>query len=143
MMIGHHALIELLLLDFKDTVGKDIELAKKLFQEFRWELEKHIFVEERVIFEPCDQLKSEVCKITMHLVKEHGIMFELLNKAEDDLEAKNKADIAEFHELLTKHRDTEEKMLYPRLDQELTEKEKETIISRINDIPLKKGADAF
>ena len=111
MMVGHHALVELLLLDFKDALGKDVELVKKLFQEFRWELEKHIFVEERVIFEPCEQLKSDICKIVMHLVKEHGVMFELLNKAEDELETQNKTDIAEFQELLTRHRDTEEKTL--------------------------------
>ncbi len=141
IMIGDHALIELLLMSFRDVLDKNDESAEKLFEEFRWELEKHIFVEETVIFKPCSRLGSEICNIAITLSKEHGIMLDALNKLRDDLAVKNKIDISKFQELLTAHRNVEEKNLYPKLDEELTKLEKEMIVARINEIPIGKDTN--
>ncbi len=85
IMLGDHALIELLLINFKDNLSKDIELVKKLFYEFRWELEKHIFVEEKVIFKFCDLPASEMCKTVQDLTEEHDKMLEMLNEIRNKL----------------------------------------------------------
>lgn len=142
-MLGHHALIGLLLLAFRDTLIKDIESAEKLFDEFRWELDKHIFIEERAVFRFCEPLESEICKIARNLVKEHDIMLGMLNEVKNNLTTRNKPDISGFQELLTTHRRVEEEILYPKLDQRLDKVQKEAIIARINEIPMKEGADAI
>ena len=141
IMIGNHTLIETLLLDFKDNLEKDVKLTEESFDKFRWELEKHIFVEEKVIFKFCDLPESEICKTAQDLVKDHDTMLEMLNEVKNDLVFNNKVDISNFQELLTNHRNIEEKILYPKLDQQLGETQKEIIIARINEIPLKKGEE--
>lgn len=141
IMIGDHALIEILLSSFIDNLGKDKELAEKTFEEFRWGLEKHIFVEERVIFNPCERLESNLCEIAMALAKEHTQMMDILNKMKEDLATGKEIDVSEFQKLLTAHRDVEEKNLYPELDKQLSQAQKEVIIARINEIPMEKDID--
>ena len=141
LMVEHHALIEALLVVFKDSLGKDIKYTENSFDEFMWEFEKHIFIEEKAIFKFCASLESEICKITQNLVKEHDKMLEMLNEVKNDLVTKNQADISKFQELLVSHREIEEKDLYPDLDQMLDKAQKEMIVARINEIPFKKGAE--
>jgi hemerythrin-like domain-containing protein len=45
---------------------------------------------------------------------------------------------AGFEDLLKKHRETEEKILYPELNKALSVAQKEIVIARINDVALKK-----
>ena len=142
-MLGHHALIDLLLTTFKDALAQNLELAERLFDEFRWELDKHIFAEERVVFRFCEPLESEICRIVLGLVKEHDLMIEMLNEVKSNLATKERPDISEFQELLTAHRQVEEKTLYPELDKKLDETQKEMIIARVNEIPIKKEAGAI
>jgi len=141
IMLGDHALIETLLIAFKDSLGKSVELTEELFDKFRWELEKHIFVEEKVIFRLCNLPKPELCKVVQDLTKDHDTMLEMLNEVQNDIVTKNETNISKFQELLADHRKTEEEILYPMLDQQLSEKEKEMIILRINEVPLKKGSE--
>ena len=143
IMLRDHALIEVLLVVFKDNLGKDIKSVEESFDKFRWELEKHIFVEEKVIFKLCDSPESEMCEIVKGLTKDHNTMLEMLNEVQNDLVTKNETDISKFQELLTNHRKIEEKTLYPKLDQILDKEQKKIIIARINEIPLKKGADTI
>ena len=44
------------------------------------------------------------------------------------------SDFRGFKELLLKHKGFEEEELYPKIDQELTEKDKQRIINRIQEI---------
>jgi len=138
IMVGDHALIEVLLIYFKDSLGKSAELTERTFDKFRWELEKHIFVEEKVIFVFCKLVNSEMCQIVEKLAEQHETFFEMLNEMKNDIVIKNETDISKFQELLTNHRKTEETILYPKLDQEVNETQKEMIIAQINEIPLSK-----
>jgi hemerythrin superfamily protein len=138
MMISHHALIELLLTEFKDDLDKNRQAADKSFDEFRWELDKHIFVEERVIFKFCNVVSAESCKIVFALVKEHDEMLKMINRMKEDLTANNRVDVSNFQTLLTRHREVEERKLYPKMDQELDKAQKELIMARINEIPVKR-----
>jgi len=137
LMIGHHALIEVLLTTLRDSLSQKVEFIEKSLGEFRWEFEKHIFVEETVVFKLCDVPGSETCEIVQELVKEHDKMSEMLNDMEEDLTEGKKVDVSEFQKLLTSHREIEEKDLYPELDRELDKAQKESVIARINEIPLK------
>ncbi len=138
LMLGHHALIDVLLTAFKDTLADNPGEAEKLFNDFRWELDKHFFVEERAVFKFCEPTEeSEICHIVKRLIKEHDQMLGMLNEVKNSLESNAKVDISEFQDLLTDHRRTEESVLYPWVDQNLSQAEKSTMVARINEVPIK------
>jgi hemerythrin superfamily protein len=138
MMLGDHALIESFLINFKDNLSKGIELVEKSFDEFNWALEKHMFVEEKVMFKFCDSLTSEICKIVQGLTKDHDSMLEMLNEIRNMLVINKEIDISNFQEFLMDHKRIEETTLYPKLDQILNKEQKEIMIAQINEIPLEK-----
>lgn len=141
MMLGDHALIELLLTNFKDNLSKDIESAKKSFDEFEWALEKHMFVEEKVMFKFCDALTSEMCTTIQGLMKDHNKMLEMLNEIRNKLAINKEIGILNFQEFLMNHKKLEETTFYPKLDQVLNKEQKEIMIAQINEIPLEKEID--
>lgn len=138
LMVIHHGLLETLWTVFRDNLDKNRKRAEETLNSFQWELEKHFFSEEKVIFRFCTKEDSESCKLVKKLWQEHTVMLEMLNQLKNDLIAKAAADTAEFHEFMIKHRELEEKELYPRLDRELLGPVKEEIIARINEIPIQK-----
>jgi hemerythrin superfamily protein len=138
IMVGDHALIEVLLIYFKDSMGKNVELTEEAFDKFRWELEKHIFVEEKVIFRFCKLVNSEMCQIVQSLAKQHDVFFEILNEMKNDLVIRNNIDILKLQKLFVEHRKIEEAILYPKLDEQLNERQKEMMIAQINEIPISK-----
>lgn len=138
LMVTHHGFLEALLTVFRDNLGENVERAAKTLDSFQWELEKHIFSEEKVIFRFCREENTEICELVKKLEQEHTVMLERLGDIKDDLVAKAKEDAVEFREFMARHREIEEKDLYPRLDRELPTEVKEEIINRINEIPIKK-----
>ena len=50
VMMRDHDKIVSLLNDFGNCIDLDKQILKKAFEIFRWELEKHLFTEEKVIF---------------------------------------------------------------------------------------------
>lgn len=138
LMLRHHALIETLLKTFQDNLREDSGAGRDSLNKFRWELEKHIFVEENVIFKTCSMKDSEGCKVVHNLIRGH---FTMMNILDDVSQTMNKGKIDEkeiflFQKFLTAHKQTEEKKLYPKLDATLSNKDKKTIIYRINEIPI-------
>lgn len=138
LMISHHGLLEALLTVFNDNLGINAERTAEDLDDFKWELEKHIFTEEKVMFKFCKQEGSETCELVNKLEQEHIAMLKTLDGLKDNLPVKNEKDIAEFQKFMINHRETEEKDIYPKLDQELSEATKEEIIARINEISIKK-----
>ena len=58
VMLNDHCKIVKLLNDFEKCTDLDKQILKKTFNIFKWELEKHLFTEEKAIFvyfEPDDQ----------------------------------------------------------------------------------------
>jgi len=131
LMMRHHAALDLMLKLFGDEPDKKAGPAGKLFDDFRWELEKHIFAEDRVIFKLCGSMDSPECKLAEHLSIEHRASLDFLDKIE---KSKDEKDISGLQALLAEHRKTEEKDLYPRLDEILTQRQKEIVFEKINDL---------
>ena len=50
LMIKDHCKIEKLLKNFEEKSNIDIEQTRIAFNKFEWELEKHMFTEEKAIF---------------------------------------------------------------------------------------------
>jgi len=141
LMVTHHGFLEILLTVFKDNLGKNVEKAAKTLDSFQWELEKHIFSEEKAIFRFCKEENTEICELVKKLEQEHTVMLDMLGDLKNDLVVKAEKDSIEFREFMVRHRKIEEKNLYPRLDQELSAAAKEEIITRINEIPIKKTVE--
>jgi len=138
LMMSHHALLAALLKVYRDDLFKNPKSAAEALEDFEWELDKHIFTEEKVIFRFCKPDELAACAIVKRLEQEHTIMLEMVQGLKQDLEDKAEADAEKFEGLMLRHVAVEETELYPRLDQELSTILKEEIIGRINEIPMKK-----
>jgi hypothetical protein len=136
LMVKDHCKIEQLLDKLEANVGKDYPTMMKSFNKFEWELEKHIFVEEKAIFtsyRPEDV--TEGYKMLPELTKQHNVILNKLDLMRKDVRNKRKfTDIYGFKEFLIKHKNFEEKDVYPMLDQALDDVQKQLIVERINEI---------
>lgn len=141
LMLVHHGLLEVLFKSLKDNIGLNTktEFLQDMLNEFQWELEKHFFVEEKVIFNFCTATEPQICSIVVGLLNEHKRMTDMLEDLKKKLPNKFSAELLNFEILLKSHRMVEEEKLYPRLDEELNEEDKNLIISRINELPVKKA----
>ncbi len=131
-----HCKIEDLLNELESDQKRDFNTMKKTFYRFEWELEKHIFTEERAVFTEYSPIDvSEGYKMLPIITQHHNF---ILNKLENWRDAvrnhRTIQDISELQNFLTKHREYEEQELYPKLDESLTEEQKKHIIDRITQI---------
>ena len=134
LMIKSHNKLEKLLDKLKVSTQRDFELTSELFDEFKWEFEKHIFTEEKAIFKFFNFSKDEDhFDVVPNLIKEHDALLEMLNEVENDLSIKDHLDISGFKNLLIKHKNFEEETIYPKLDDELNDSQKNSIFIKIND----------
>ena len=141
VMTRDHDKIVKLLNDFGKCIELEKQTLKKAFDTFTWELEKHIFTEEKVVFisyKPEDY--EEGYKMVPQLMKEHDIIYNKLKEMRKSINFDESCDYQEFKDFLLKHKDFEESSLYPVLDQELDETTKKMLINRINEIKIRDGS---
>jgi hemerythrin-like domain-containing protein len=136
IMVKDHYKIHGLLNDFEEKTKQNHGELLKSFYTFEWELEKHLFIEEKAIFtlySPEDI--TEGYKMLPELTKQHNKILNMLNNLRQDVLHKRPIlDIYEFKEFLTKHKNFEEQEVYPRLDKTLDPSQKEFIVHRINEV---------
>jgi len=138
VMVNQHALLETLFSAFKDEVKENLEEAKPFLSELVWESRKHFLVEEGAIFDYLPWSDPEISGMIDHIKKEHVIMIDRLGKMQKNLSAIEGEEVEIFGRLLTGHRKFEEERLYPVLDKRLTSGQREVIIKRADEIPIKK-----
>lgn len=136
LMVKDHCKIQNLLDDFEEKTKQDHKAMVKSFHKFEWELEKHVFVEEKAIFTTYNpEDVTEGYKMLPELTKQHNIILnKLSNMRQDILKRRSIQDISGFKEFLTRHKNYEEQEVYPQLDEALDESQKKIIIDRINEI---------
>ena len=83
-------------------------------------LKKHID-EEELLYSSYKYKTGEILPILQTIRNEHSIILEKLEKA------KKTKDIDDFHSFLIRHKNVEERLLYPELDKALSEKQKEDV----------------
>ncbi len=139
LMVKDHRKIEDLINKLEEETKNDFESMEKAFIKFEWELEKHIFTEEKAIFtsyNPDDVFEGY--KMLPELTKQHNYIVNRLNNWREDIRKKRVlTDIYSFREFLNRHKNFEEEKVYPNLDQSLPEKEKKHIVAKINEIVQK------
>jgi hemerythrin-like domain-containing protein len=134
IMKRHHYLIEGELNRFIKYQNKP-NVFPTLFNKFKWEIEKHFFLEEKAIFTFIESENQDIYEISKGLIDAHRELLKNLKEIEDRMKNKKESDLLKFKELLINHRDFEEKSFYPKLDEELDDCKKSQIIDRI-ELPL-------
>ena len=136
LMIKDHCKIEKLINELEEKSKENFESMRKAFNKFEWELEKHIFTEEKAIFtsyNPKDV--TEGYKMLPELTKQHNFIINTLNNWRDDVRNRRMLrDVYSFKEFIIRHKNFEEEKVYPQLDEALSEDEKRHIVSKINEI---------
>lgn len=137
LMIAHHGLIEVLLATFRDSLS-DSEKAREVFDDFKWQIEKHFFVEENINFRFVFANREDLYKVVQRLLEEHKEMLRMMDEIEQQLQNKMKIESDALMNLLQTHAGIEENILYPKMEEFLTQYQIDLIMERINEIVLKK-----
>ena len=109
----------------------DKQQLKKQFNKFKWTLEKHFFVEEKVIFSIYNDEENRNNLDTV--LKEHKDMILLIQKAEDALD-EGYLELLDLKTILECHAIFETDILYPKLDAELDQEQRSLILDRASEI---------
>jgi hemerythrin-like domain-containing protein len=139
LMIKDHSKIENLINELEEKTKESFDSMHKAFNKFEWELEKHIFTEEKAIFTSYNpEDVTEGYKMLPELTKQHNFIINTLNNWRADVRKKRMlTDIYSFKEFIIRHKNFEEEKVYPKLDESLPEDEKRHIIAKINEIVQK------
>jgi len=135
-MIKDHCKIEFLIDKLEENAKGDPSTIIKAFNKLEWELEKHIFVEEKAIFTSYNpEDVTEGYKMLPELTKQHNEILNRLSIMRKDVRSRGIVkDVYSFKEFMIKHKTFEEREVYPKLDETLDETQKKHIIERINEI---------
>jgi Hemerythrin HHE cation binding domain len=135
LMIKDHRKIVKLLQDVEKSIGMELISTMKVFDIFEWELEKHIFIEEKAIFNSYKPMNIvEGYKMVPELIQQHNDILNRLRVMRKSLIWQRPIDYNDFKELIMAHKTFEEVSLYPKLDQELDVSQKEEIMKKIREI---------
>jgi hemerythrin len=135
LMVKDHLKLIKLVNSLEDSLGKSTLEIKITFDSFLWELEKHLFTEEKAIFTQYESEDvTEISRIIAGLFKEHDKILAKLKDMRNAIKRGRDFDFLSFKEMLLIHKNYEADNFYPKLDQELDEDTKEKIVSRINEI---------
>lgn len=136
LMIKDHCKIEELINELEKKSKEDFASMRKAFNNFEWELEKHIFTEEKAIFTSYNpEDVAEGYKMLPELTKQHNFIINTLNNWRDDVRNRRMLrDVYSFKEFIIRHKNFEEEKVYPQLDEALPEDEKRQIVTKINEI---------
>ncbi|MCW8966189.1 MAG: hemerythrin domain-containing protein [Candidatus Pacearchaeota archaeon] len=129
LLIKEHAR----LLSYLVSMGNesDEEKLKEIYDKFKWNLEKHFFVEEKAIFDFYDKIKGHEVGNVFDLMQEHGDLLNLVKSVEEDFSHEK---IEDLKNLLIKHQRFEDEVFYPNLDKELDDYKKKELIEKIKEV---------
>jgi len=138
LMIRDHCKIENLLDKLEESTQIDFEEMKKAFYKLEWNLEKHIFLEEKVVFTMYspDEV-SEGYKMLPKLTEQHNYILNTLENWRSEIRHKRiLKEIYKLKEYLVKHKEFEEMEFYPKLDENLKLDQKILMHDRLTEIIL-------
>lgn len=130
-MLKDHQKVEKQLDQLLDGYGLDKNDIKNLFTDFMTSMEKHMVTEEQAIFSFSDFGSTEVANAVSELLSEHSQMRNLLNEMQEEVKSAYPKGFGGFVGLLKHHMKTENEVLYPKLDKELDDKQKDFIVNKI------------
>ena len=136
IMVKDHHRIEDLIDKVERSLDGEFDEMEKTFDLFEWQLQKHIFAEEKAIFtfyEPEDIPSGY--KMLPILTKQHNDILNRLQTMHRTIKkGKTPEKLSEFEKILMKHRTYEEVDVYPKLEEALTDRQKKQIIEKVKTI---------
>lgn len=130
-MLKDHGKIMNLLNKFEKSIDGDSDNYKETFNQFKWELKRHIVVEETAIFTYYNPKDEESYSMVPKLLNDHKEISEMLTFMEQELKLNRTIDTLEFRDAIMEHKEYEEEIFYPTLEKELDESQKKRIINQI------------
>ncbi|MBN1156835.1 hemerythrin domain-containing protein [Candidatus Woesearchaeota archaeon] len=134
LMVSDHERIMGMFNDFKSTVKFNLETGARIFSRFESEFRKHMKVEEKLIstiFRKSAGEKENLVPIADSLKLEHETLLSNMNIIAVGLKKNEVPDSNGFYLMLRHHKNIEDRLFYPKLDDVLDEKEKNEAISII------------
>lgn len=134
-----HNRLEGLVTEFQATKGSDLGKAKHFFSEFKRGLQRHIVWEEEILFPLFEHRTGmEDRGPTAVMRTEHRQIKDFLEQIHDRI-AKGETNTDEFERglltVLSAHNQKEETILYPWIDQSMSEQEAEETLARMREVP--------
>ena len=134
-----HDRLDALFTTFQQQKRKDMAKAKEAFVEFKFGLQRHIVWEEDVLFPKWEE-NSGMAEggPTQVMRTEHRIIGECLEGIHQKVQASNPDSNLEEQRLvdvLKSHNMKEERILYPSIDQVITDQERAELYQAMKDIP--------
>jgi hypothetical protein len=126
-----HKKIKNLLSIFEKQLDKDFKKSKESFEKLKWNMEKHFFIEEKVIFNS-DFFEEKYLDEMSRVLDDHKELLNLLIITEETLSDNKKPDLSEFKRILSNHSKLEDEILYPNMEDILSKEQKMNIVNRIN-----------
>lgn len=132
VMIEEHARLTKMLLNLIKNIENKKEI-RKIFIEFKWNLEKHFFIEEKAIFSAYGS-KIEVGRKVVNLIEEHKEMLSILKEAEKEIDKGKFPDLSKFKKIMLRHQEIEDDYFYTGLENNLNEDLKAEILDKTSEI---------
>jgi len=134
-----HDRLERLFGEFHAMKGSDLGKAKHFFSEFKRGLQRHIVWEEEILFPLFEHRTGmEDRGPTAVMRTEHRQIKDFLEQIHDRI-AKGETNTDEFERglltVLSAHNKKEETILYPWIDQSMSEQEAEETLARMREVP--------
>jgi len=128
--------------EFRNMRSTDITKARPLFHDFKIGLQRHIVWEEEILF-PIFENKTGMHDTGPSVVMrmEHRKIKDFLEKIHDSIaRGENKVEGLEndLVEVLTEHNNKEENILYPWIDNETSEQERNEAFTKMENLPAEK-----
>ncbi|VVB82019.1 Hemerythrin HHE cation binding domain protein [uncultured archaeon] len=135
-MLKQHRIVNGFLNDFEKVSEEEVSDMRTKFDLFRWNLEKHVFIEERNIFTVADKKNKVEMKQLQNLLKDHKDIIEIIDGMVKDILDGVKPNVSVLREILFAHEQREVESFYPLLDNRLSAADKKNILEKISEINL-------
>jgi len=133
IMLEDHAKIDGMFCEFKSDLNVTSESAMEAFNRFKWQLEKHIFAEEKAIFEFFN-ISTEEYEDIPKVLEEHITLLKMVKEIEARLKEHKETNTQELQDTLVAHVKFEDEVLYPKLEKSLSKDQKKQIAERIKQV---------
>jgi len=131
IFLEDHDRIESMLSDFKKHKHEGSKKTYELFKDLSGALVRH-FHQEEILYSTYKHKTGQIIAVLQTVREEHEIILKKLSKINDSLMKQNSdIDVSELFTLLQRHKNVEDRLLYPELDRVLTDKEREEVYWKI------------
>jgi hemerythrin len=131
LFVEDHERIASLLKDFKKHKHENTKKVKDIFKQLQQALIDH-FHQEEILYSKYKHKTGEIIPALQTIGKEHIIILEKLGNIQKSLiHGETNINISGLYTLLERHKNIEDRLLYPEFDRVLSDKEKEDVYWKI------------